>query len=144
MNNKLKWFVIAVSVITGIVVTGVPIFAHHGSAISYDMEHPWNTKATVTEFRYINPHPIVFFDRVNDKGEVEHWESEIITNPSNMIRAGWGKSRSEEALKPGTKVTLTLGTSKAGGHSAVIMKIVNEQGEEIITRRGGRGGGGRQ
>ena len=138
MNTKTKWLGGALAVAIGMVVVAFPVFAHHGSAISYDMEHPWNTKATITEFKYINPHPIVFFDRVNDKGEVEHWESEIITNPSRMIRDGWGKSRSEEALKPGTKVTLTLGTSKAGGHSAVIMKIVNEQGDEIITSRGNR------
>jgi hypothetical protein len=114
--------------------------AHHGSGISYDLTKPWTTKATVVEFQYINPHPLMLFDRIGDDGKVQHWHSEIITNPSRMIRSGWGRSRSVEALKPGTMVTLTLATAKAGGYSAVVTKIVNAEGEEIITGTG-RGGG---
>jgi len=111
----------------------VPAFAHHGSGISYDMEKLWTTKATVTEFRYENPHPSMFFDRVNEKGEVEHWTSELITNPSFLVRAGWTKTRTLAAMKPGTPVTLTLATAKVGGHSAVVTKIVNEKDEEILA-----------
>jgi hypothetical protein len=107
--------------------------AHHGSGISYDLTKPWTTKATLTEFKYINPHPLVLFDRVGEDGMVQHWHSEIITNPSRMIRAGWTKSKAEEALKPGAVVTLTLATAKAGGFSAVIIKIVNAAGEEVVT-----------
>ncbi len=107
--------------------------AHHGSGISYDLTKLWTTKATITDFRYINPHPLILFDRTDEKGIVQHWHSEIITNPSRMVRAGWSKSHSEEVLKPGTVVTLTLATAKAGGFSAVITKIVNDQGEEVVT-----------
>jgi hypothetical protein len=128
----------------------LPALAHHGSGISYDMEKTWTTKATVTEFRYENPHPSMFFDRVNEKGEVEHWTSELVTNPSFLVRAGWTKTRTLAALKPGTKLTLTLATARAGGLSAVVTKLVNEKGEEILTSpqndnplgRGLGGGGG--
>jgi Family of unknown function (DUF6152) len=111
----------------------VPAFAHHGSGISYDMTKPWTTKATITEFRYENPHPSMFFDRVNEKGDTEHWTSELVTNPSFLIRAGWTKTRTLAAMKPGTAVTLTLATAKVGGFSAVVTKIVNEKGEEILS-----------
>ena len=37
--------------------------AHHGSSISYDIDKLWTTWATVTEFRYMNPHPTMTFDR---------------------------------------------------------------------------------
>ena len=107
--------------------------AHHGSNISYDLSKSYEQKATITQFGYINPHPIVLFDVTNKKGQVEHWHSEIVTNPSRMIRSGWGKIRSEAALKPGTVVTLTLSPAKAGGFSALITKITNDKGEEIIT-----------
>lgn len=110
-----------------------PTLAHHGSSISYDLSKKWEQKATIVSFRYINPHPIVLFDVKNDKGKVEHWHSEIVTNPSRMIRSGWGKIRSEEALKTGQVVVLTLSPAKAGGYSALITKIVNDKGEEIIT-----------
>src|SRR5690349_993693 len=105
MRNTHRNVLAAMVAVIGLLVVCAPMVAHHGSGISYDLTKPWMTKATIVDFKYINPHPLVLFDRVNEKGEVEHWHSEIITNPSNMIRNGWGKSRSEEALKPGTKVT---------------------------------------
>src|SRR5947209_4844561 len=103
-------------------------WAHHGSAISYDTGHLWSTWATVTEFNYLNPHPSMMFDRTTKDGQVEHWVSELLTNPSELARAGWTRSRSNEALKPGTRVKLYIGTSRAGGNSGIVMKLENEKG----------------
>lgn len=110
-------------------------WAHHGSAISYDTGHLWTTWATVTEFNYLNPHPSMTFDRTLKDGTVEHWVSELLTNPSMLARAGWTKSRSVEALKPGTKVKIYIGTSRAGGLSGIVMKIENEKGESVVGER---------
>jgi hypothetical protein len=112
-----------------------PVLAHHGSAISYDTQHLWTTWATVAEFNYLNPHPSMMFDRTTKDGKVEHWVSELLTNPSALARAGWTKSRSVEALKPGTKVKLFIGTSRVGGFSGIVMKIENEKGENIVGER---------
>ena len=65
----------------------------------------------------------------------EHWVAELLTNPSVLARAGWTKGRSLEALKPGTRVKLYVGTSRAGGFSGIVMKIENEQGENIVGDR---------
>jgi hypothetical protein len=110
-------------------------FAHHGSAISYDTSHLWSTWATVTEFNYLNPHPSMNFDRTTKDGKVEHWVAELLTNPSILARAGWTKKRSMEALKPGTRVKLYVGTSRAGGFSGIVMKLENEAGENIVGDR---------
>lgn len=115
------------------------VIAHHGSSISYDMDHPWTTKATVVEFRYQNPHPTLIFERKNDKGETEKWVTELITNPSFLLRAGWTKSRSEAALKPGTPITITVCTSRVGGTNGATLRILNEKGEEIVNMRAGDG-----
>jgi hypothetical protein len=123
----------ATAALAGLLLQAGSASAHHGSNISYDLSKSYEQKATITQFGYINPHPIVLFDVTNKKGQVEHWHSEIVTNPSRMIRSGWGKIRSEAALKPGTVVTLTLSPAKAGGFSALITKITNDKGEEIIT-----------
>ena len=119
----------------GLVLLTASAWAHHGSAISYDTGHLWTTWATVTEFNYLNPHPSMLFDRTLKDGTVEHWVSELLTNPSMLARAGWTKSRSVEALKPGTKVKLYIGTSRAGGFSGIVMKIENEKGESIVGER---------
>jgi hypothetical protein len=112
-----------------------PVLAHHGSAISYDTQHLWTTWATVAEFNYLNPHPSMMFERTTKDGKVEHWVSELLTNPSALARAGWTKSRSVEALKPGTRVKLWIGTSRVGGLSGIVMKIENEKGENIVGER---------
>lgn len=109
--------------------------AHHGSAISYDTTHLWSTWATVTSFSYQNPHPTMTFERTTKDGMVEHWVAELLTNPSVLVRAGWTRARSVEALKNGTKVKLYVGTSRAGGYSGIVMKIENAQGESIVGDR---------
>ena len=130
----MKRFAICLSLLAAGVLS-VPLFAHHGTGISYDLEHQWTTKAVITEFRYANPHPQLYFDRTDDKGNVEHWVSELQDNPSQMIREGWTKSRSMEAAKPGTVVILTLATSKAGGFTAVVRRVQTEKGEDILVGR---------
>jgi len=129
-----KPFRIAVFV-SGLLLSGGAALAHHGSAISYDTAHLWTTWATVTEFNYLNPHPSMKFDRTVKGGDVEHWDSELLTNPSALARAGWTKSRSVEALKPGTRVKLYIGTSRVGGLDGIVMKIENEKGENIVGER---------
>ena len=119
----------------GLLMTCATLWAHHGSAISYDTARLWSTWATVTEFNYLNPHPSMKFDRTLKDGKVEHWDSELLTNPSALARAGWTKSRSVEALKPGTRVKLYIGTSRVGGFSGIVMKIENEQGENVVGER---------
>jgi hypothetical protein len=110
--------------------------AHHGSAISYDTTNLWSTWAIVKEFNYLNPHPTMTFERKTKDGKVEEWVSELLTNPAVLARAGWTKAKSVEALKPGTRVKLFLGTSRAGGLSGIVMKIENEKGENIVGNRG--------
>ena len=133
MRNKVRMDLVAIVVVF---LAPAVAWAHHGSAISYDTAHLWSTWATVTSFNYQNPHPTMTFDRTTKDGQVEHWVAELLTNPSVLVRAGWTRGRSIEALKPGTRVKLYVGTSRAGGVSGIVMKIENEKGESIVGDRG--------
>jgi len=104
---------------------------HHGSSISYDTQRLWTTWATVTQFNYLNPHPTMTFDRIVPGGEAEHWVAELLTNPSVMARQGWTRRRTLDAMAPGTRVKLYLATSRAGGFSGIVMKVEDENGDEI-------------
>lgn len=109
----------------------LPAGAHHGSSISYDTAKLWTTWATVKQFNYMNPHPTMTFERTVEGGVVEDWVSELLTNPSMMARQGWTRKKSLDALAPGTRVKLTLGTSRAGGFSGIVMSIETASGERI-------------
>jgi hypothetical protein len=116
----------------------IPAAAHHGTGTSYDLSKPLTLQGTVTEFHYANPHPQLFFDVTDDKGEVAHWSAEFYPNPSQLVQGGWGKRRSEAALAVGAKITITLAPSRAGTKVGAILKLLNEKGDVLL----GVGGGG--
>ena len=115
----------------------IPATAHHGTGTSYDLSKPITLQGTVTEFHYANPHPQLFFDVMNEKGEVVHWSAEFYPNPSQLQQGGWGKKRSEAALAPGTKIRITLAPSRAGTHVGAILKLLNENGDVLLGVAGG-------
>jgi hypothetical protein len=115
----------------------IPSTAHHGTGTSYDLSKPITVQGTVTEFHYANPHPQLFFDAPDDKGGVVHWSAEFYPNPSQLVQGGWGKKRSEAALAPGTKITITLAPSRAGTQVGAILKLLNEKGEVLLGVAGG-------
>ena len=138
-NSRASRIILSLAFCGAAIVMATSAQAHHGSNISYDMEHPWTTKATIVEFKYVNPHPWLTFTRVNDKGETEMWTAELVTNPTFLLRGGWTRTRTLEAMKPGAVVELTLGTARVGGFNGCIRTIRNEKGE-LIVNSGGLGG----
>jgi Family of unknown function (DUF6152) len=115
----------------------LPAAAHHGTGTSYDLSHPITLQGSVTEFHYANPHPQLFFDVTDDKGNVAHWSAEFYPNPAQLVQGGWGKRRSEAALAPGAKITITLAPSRAGTKVGAILKLLNDKDEVLLGVAGG-------
>jgi Family of unknown function (DUF6152) len=114
--------------------------AHHGTNINYDRSKQWTAKAVVTEFKYVNPHAQLFFDVTDDKGTVTHWTGELLPNPAQLLRNGWTRKRSTEAMQYGTKIIVTVAPSRAGGEGVLVLKIENEAGEELLAAGPNSGG----
>jgi hypothetical protein len=94
----------------------------------------------VTEFRYVNPHAQLYFDVTDGKGAVTHWSGELLANPAQLIRSGWTKKRSVDALQAGARIVVTVAPPRAGGQAGLVLKIENEKGEELLA--GGPNPGG--
>lgn len=94
-------------------------FAHHGRA-SYSKETV-TLQATVTEFRFVNPHVQIYFDVTNEAGEIEHWQGEL-TAPNKLARAGWGKS----TFKPGDRIRISGFAARNEGRSVAINEIIKD------------------
>jgi hypothetical protein len=130
----------AAVVIAAACLSAPRLAAHHGTNSNYDRSKQWTAKAVVTEFKYVNPHAQLFFDVTDDKGNVTHWSGELLPNPAQLLRNGWTRKRSTEAMQYGTKIVVTVAPSRAGGEAVLVLKIENEQGEELLA--GGPNAGG--
>jgi len=96
-----------------------PLFAHHGSGISYDLKKQITLNGTITEFDWRNPHVFILFDVKNDKGQIEHWGAETHT-PAQLKAIGW----TADELKPGDQITIDVFPSKVGATRGLVAKIV--------------------
>lgn len=111
--------------VVGLLTISMPTAAHHGTA-AYDIKNVVTVKATMTDFRFINPHVQLFFDVKNEKGETENWQGEL-TAPNKLTRAGWTK----HTLKPGDSVTISGYVAKDGAHSVWIQKLIGPDGQPL-------------
>jgi hypothetical protein len=124
---------VALRLVAALLIVSAVLFAHHGIASSYDNSKTFTTEATVTEFRYANPHPRLYFDVKDEHGNVAHWSGEIAPNPAELIQVGWGRKRSEAALAPGTVITITILPSRVmDAHVGLVQKIVNSRSELVL------------
>ena len=103
--------------IVALTMLSVPIFAHHGTAISYDEKHPIVVKGVVKEFLWRNPHTQLLLDVKDEKGKVVQWAFEMLS-PGVLTRLGWTKHQ----FKPGDNVTMTVAPS-VGGHAMLASVI---------------------
>jgi len=130
--HRLMAFLIAASL--------APLFGHHGTPINYDAGELITSKATVMAFEFRNPHVALFYDTTDEKGNVTKWSGEM-ASPSVYLRDGWSRKRSEEALKPGTVITISYFVSKLqenlppGIGAALVVRIRNEKNERILLDR---------
>ena len=106
------------------VMAAVPALAHHGIA-AYSNETR-TVQATMTEFRFVNPHVQLYFDVTNENGEIEQWQAEL-TAPNKLARGGW----TQHTLKPGDELQITGQVARNGGHSIRIREIITADGESL-------------
>ena len=114
--------------------------AHHGTNISNDRTKQFTTQAVVKSFEYRNPHPELHVEFKDDKDQTQAWGLELLPNPAQLIRNGWSRAKSTEALKPGTPVMVTIAPSKAGGVVGLLLRVTTVDGVEVVTSGGGVGG----
>jgi hypothetical protein len=109
----MKNSVLSLAAFAVFLTVSVPLFAHHGTGVSYDMKKVIVLKGVITKFLYTNPHSQLYFDVTDDKGSVTHWATEM-SNPFNLEAHGYTRKQLLEKFAPGTTVTVTGSPSKAG------------------------------
>ncbi len=117
MNSRLLLFAACLALL----FSTIPVSAHHSTAM-YDMANPVTVTGTVTKFEWINPHAFVYLDVKNEKGEMEHWEVEMMSL-NHLKSYGW----THTTVKPGDVISCTGGRAKSGAPAMIssLMKLAD-------------------
>ena len=113
-----------------VLLSAIPLFAHHGGTSLYDISKQITVDATVTEFVWTNPHVEIGLDAKDDKGNVAHWLLEA-SSPPVMVSRGWN----HKILQPGDVVKVTFNPAQRGANVGRLIKLVKADGTEL-TRVG--------
>jgi hypothetical protein len=135
VKTKLLMMVV---LFAGLASIGSPLFAHHGAA-AYDMSKPVVLKnATVTEFLWINPHPLIKADYKDEQGNVQHWTMEMGSTVSAQL-IGWTRT----TLNFGDVVTLYVWQAKTRVPVGRFNKVEFSDGTTMRDTQTGADDGGR-
>lgn len=89
------------AVCVAVLVTAIPLMAHHGSA-GYDIGHPMTLTGTLRSVELVNPHSFIYIDVTASSGAVESWALE--GSPPRVLEVSSGLTK--DNLKPGMKITV--------------------------------------
>jgi hypothetical protein len=114
---------------------GAGAHAHHSFAVHFEPDASLSLSGVVTDFRFRNPHGLLFFTVQGEDGVEEEWKAE--TNSPNILRRrGW----SDSSIKVGDRVTVEGYPSRDDSNSMRISRVVYEDGRELIGQRPAPGG----
>jgi hypothetical protein len=99
--------------VLGLIVTSVPVVAHHSFAAEFDASKPLKLTGTVTKLEWTNPHTWFFVDVKGEDGKVTNWGFEM-GSPNGLMRAGWTRN----SMKVGDIVTVDASRAKDGSNNA--------------------------
>jgi len=117
MKMRLQLMVLAL--LAGFLWMTPSMFGHHSTAM-YDMASPVTVTGTVTKFDWTNPHAHIYLDVKNDKGEIEHWDVEMMSL-NHLKSYGWTHS----TVQVGDVISCTGGKAKSGAPAMIssVMKL---------------------
>lgn len=102
-----------------------PLFAHHADT-NYDRSKELTLVGTVTEFKFVNPHPHIYFQVKDENGNMVDWIAETGAPPARMYNAGWKAN----ALQPGDQITITGNPAKDGRKMLRLHRVKSPRGQE--------------
>ena len=104
-----------------------PVHAHHSFAVHFLPDKTITISGTVTEFRFTNPHGLVFLTVQTANGEEQHWRAES-NSPNVLRRRGW----SSTVIKAGDSITIEGYPTRDGSFGMRIQRVIFADGRELL------------
>jgi hypothetical protein len=127
------------TILCALILTGVPIYAHHAFAAEFDVDQPVKVRGTITKVDWVNPHAWLYVDVKGADGNVVNWQFEL-GPPNALFRLGWKK----DSIPKGTEVEITGYRAKGREGVANGRSITLPDGRELFSGGSGPNSGGKQ
>jgi uncharacterized protein DUF6152 len=118
--------------VAGLLVSAVPVFAHHSFAAEYDANNPVTLKGTVTKIEWTNPHARFYLDVKGADGALTNWNMEL-ASPNALQRNGWTR----KSLNVGDEVTVQGSAAKDGSKMANARELTLASGRKVFAGTSG-------
>ena len=109
-----------------ILVTWVPVNAHHSFAAVFDVETSVDVSGTVTKVEWMNPHAWIYIDVDNDDGGSNNWAFEL-GSPNGLMRRGWTR----KTVQVGDAISVAGYRARDGSNRGNVKSIVLADGTEL-------------
>jgi Family of unknown function (DUF6152) len=110
-----------------LLLSALPIWAHHSFASEFDVTKPVKLQGTVTQMEWINPHSWIHIDVKNTDGTVTSWMIEG-GSPNSLLRRGFTK----HSLEPGTDIVVEGYQAKDGANRANGRELTFPDGKKLF------------
>ncbi len=110
-----------------LLLSAMPVWAHHAFAAEYDENKLITVSGTVTGFKWTNPHAWLYVKEKTESGKVTSWSFEM-GSPGGLTRRGWTKTE----LEMGDPVTVEGFGAKDGSNKANAAAITLPDGRKLF------------
>jgi hypothetical protein len=113
--------------IPAFIVYALPAYPHHSFAPVYDEKRVITVTGVVTQFKFVNPHAMMFMDVTDESGKVKKWEVEF-AGSLNLSEVGW----TANSIKARERVTVTGNPTHTGSQRMFFRRLVRPDGTELL------------
>jgi hypothetical protein len=112
----------------GLLMSALPVFAHHSFAAEYDSSKPIELKGRVAKVEWTNPHARFYIDVKDANGKVTTWNFEL-ASPNVLSRNGWTR----HSLNEGDEITVQGSMAKDGSNLANARTVTLASGKKVFA-----------